>query len=560
MIIQELINLIGFKVNKQQFKNTEAVFDSMLSKMERRGKQASLLITLPILAIGGAMLKAASDGQETRNRFRQVYGDLADDADKWSENFAESLKRSDVGIKDSLANFQSLFVGLGAGNKDAFEFSQRLQKLAVDFSSFQNLKPEETNQRFISGLSGSTEVFNKFGIDLKAGALGLKAVEMGMTKSVAKMTELEKATLRLQIIEDTMSRQGAVGDAIRTLDDFANISRSAIDQVIILAESFGKLLIPVAEKVLRVFVSISNYLSKNLSPELRGIILVFMGLAAVVGPLLIVLTMVVKIGMAVKSVLLLMNAAAAKQSLTLALLIGKYLLLAVVMGAVLVITALLMEDILKYNKGQKSAIGAIIERLKVLNDKLKAMGVFTLELLGKMFTDISEMFDGLIEFIVGLLSGKLKFAFKGLFKSVLNMAQLLSKSILVALQPIVDVFNLIAKTKINLNDLTTNKDGTPGGASHNIGKRAAELLKTTPALYGSDGAFHNIGQRAGAALKDRITTIQKNFTIQMNNTIEVPAGTPETQKDFLEQSAETLYRNNLDRLSRELVNASPETE
>src|SRR3990172_3304490 len=72
------------------------------------------------LLVGGGVLafslKAAADAQEAADRFRGVFGELADDVDVFARGMAKAIGRSAIDIRDALASFQNFFVGLGFGS------------------------------------------------------------------------------------------------------------------------------------------------------------------------------------------------------------------------------------------------------------------------------------------------------------------------------------------------------------------------------------------------------------------------------------------------------------
>src|SRR5690606_31067061 len=106
--------------------------------------------------------------------------------------------------------------GLGFGAEQSRKFSQQLAQLALDFASFNNMSDAEAQQRFISALSGSSEVLDMFGVNIKQAALEQELLQQGVKKAWTEVSEQEKAVARLSIIMRSMTDQGAVGDAVRT--------------------------------------------------------------------------------------------------------------------------------------------------------------------------------------------------------------------------------------------------------------------------------------------------------------------------------------------------------
>jgi len=202
-------------------------------------------ISAVIAPLGVLTIRAAADAQESLSRFEQVFKDQADAAGAFADALADSVGRSKYEIRDALATFQSFFLGLGFGSSPARELSQSLQTLALDFASFNNISDAEAIQRFIAALSGSGEVLDRFGINIKQAALQQELLRMGIAKSWTQVTEQEKALARLNIITRAMGDQGAVGDAVRTAGSFTNQMKRLRGQVRDAAVEIGQSLLPI---------------------------------------------------------------------------------------------------------------------------------------------------------------------------------------------------------------------------------------------------------------------------------------------------------------------------
>lgn len=203
----------------------------------------------PIAALS---VRAASEANEIRNRFQQVFREQAGQAGQFADELGEQVGRSGTKLRGSLSDYMGFFVGMGFGRDQARELSQAMTALALDFGSFNNLSDQEANQRFISALSGSSEVVDRFGINLKAANLGLELQRLGLAKSTLTATEAQKAVARYSIIARSLGEQGAVGDAIRTAFEFANMQRRVRDETFDLADEIGQVFIPTATEALKV--------------------------------------------------------------------------------------------------------------------------------------------------------------------------------------------------------------------------------------------------------------------------------------------------------------------
>lgn len=227
--------------------------DAVAASLFRTGA----LIGTPLLLAA----KQAASAQEELSRFDAVFGDLSGSAGQFAEELADSIGRSPIQIKKALASFQSMFKGLKFGEGRAKDLSEEMQSLALDFASFNNLSDKEALERFISGLSGSSEVFDRFGINTKAAAINEQLLAMGIEKTTANATEQEKVLARIQIIRDSMARQGAIGDAFRTRDSAVNQAKAFQAAMEKLSVTVGTQLLPTLTPVVGQLTDLVSSLS-----------------------------------------------------------------------------------------------------------------------------------------------------------------------------------------------------------------------------------------------------------------------------------------------------------
>lgn len=217
--------------------------------------------------IGIAAIKAASDAEETLSRFEQVFGEQSDAASAFADQLAKDVGRSKFAIRDALSTFQSFFVGLGFAPGSARELSETLQTLAIDFASFNNLSDDEAVQRFISALSGSGEVLDKFGVNIKQAALEQELLRQGVNKAWSEVTEQEKAVARLSIIMRSMNDQGAVGDAVRTSGSFAiqmkRLRGQLHDTAVVLGQALLPIVTPLVAKLAKLTTLAAGWIGRN---------------------------------------------------------------------------------------------------------------------------------------------------------------------------------------------------------------------------------------------------------------------------------------------------------
>lgn len=225
---------------------------------------ASAAVTGTVAALAGvtsvtkSAIAAASNLGEQQSKVNVVFGDSAASVLKWAESSAQSMGIARAEATAAAGTFGNLFTAMGLSQQAAAEMSPRLIQLAADLASFNNASPEETLQALQSGLVGEVEPMRRFGVAINAAAVEAKALEMGLARTKAEISEADKVTARYQLIlENTKNAQG---DFARTSDSLANQQRILKAEIGTLAEKFGTALLPAAKNATTAIVGL---LEKN---------------------------------------------------------------------------------------------------------------------------------------------------------------------------------------------------------------------------------------------------------------------------------------------------------
>jgi|Deesub1362B_J571_1020462.scaffolds.fasta_scaffold00331_42 hypothetical protein len=249
------------------------------------GKTLSIGVTLPLLGIGTAALKMAVDVEESENLFRVSMGNMADAAQKWSEELSDALGLNEYEIRKLIGTFNVMFTSMGLGEKAAFGMAKGLTQLTYDMASFYNLRPEEAFLKLQAAISGEVEPLKKLGIVVNETTIKHTALKHGLIKTGEKMSETQKVIARyLTIMEQTSKAQG---DLARTLESPANQMRILKSRVEKLMISFGKLLIPILQKLISIIDPVVKWF-ENLDEGQKKLIVTLGAVAAAVGPVLLV--------------------------------------------------------------------------------------------------------------------------------------------------------------------------------------------------------------------------------------------------------------------------------
>jgi len=283
---------IRFRANLKQFstqmQNAERRMKKVGKRFENIGQNLTLGVTLPVLGLGAASVKAASDAEETSAKFNTVFRDISEQAKKASETLVNSYGQSQQASQELLSNTGDLLTGFGFTQDSALELSTEVNKLAVDLASFTNFSggAKGASEALTKALLGERESVKSLGISILEADVQAKMLKNSQEGLTFETERQAKAFATLQLAQE--QSQNAIGDYARTSDSFANTTRKLRARLNDLGVEFGKILLPLAQKLADVAGKLITYF-RDLSPETKKVITVVAGLAAAIGPLLTVI-------------------------------------------------------------------------------------------------------------------------------------------------------------------------------------------------------------------------------------------------------------------------------
>ncbi len=206
----------------------------------------------------GKSIEESMDYSETVNLFQTSMRALGKKAgnefaflDK-AEGFNSSLSEKLSLDPDTLMNYQAIFAqmssSMGVAESAAYDLSESFTMLGADIASLFNIDVESAYQKLQSALSGQARSMREFGVDISVATMQEKALELGINKKVAAMTQAEKVQLRYIMIMEGLTV--AQGDMARTLESPANQLRILSAQFVQLTRAIGNVFMPVVTAVM----------------------------------------------------------------------------------------------------------------------------------------------------------------------------------------------------------------------------------------------------------------------------------------------------------------------
>lgn len=495
MIVQELINLIGFKVDKGNMKQAESAVNTFGKKLQ--GVVGSIAITG--LLVGFA--KTMSDIEQLEFRFGNLFGSI----DKGKEVISGLLKSMTMEEMKALEPTIKQFIDYGDSVSEVNEqmeiFDTISDTLGIDLAALGSemsrirVRTKLTTREFItmsaqgipiiSALAESTgkssEEIRKMG---EAGKISYKELMIafrGMTKEGGKLYIADKRfTKTLAGSWEEMKRiLGSVGNSIR------------------------QYILPPFEKFIGFVLKVANYINNSLNPSMKAAIFYVVGFAAILQLLLA----------------------------SLALLNPHFVLIAGAILLALAALALLVEEVILYTQGQDTMIGKVLPPWVELKKKIKGVRDAIIKLWDDTEPVLNDMRLGWVSFLE-YLGGKL-FQVTKEGSSFRNIMKWVGNDLVKSFEDIKQLFDWIEKSVVF--KWITGKFAPLGEKikeiAPKVGGFVASQMQTFLPSYQPPLAMAGVTSQPGGS------SIQKNINVDSTINVTLPAGTPEFHKRAVQESA-----------------------
>ena len=172
----------GFQSRAKQFAGSAA----------KAGGVMTAAVTTPIVLMGKKMVDAASDAEETANKFKEVFKGIESQSALTELTGSYNLATSSA--QELLSNTGDLLVGLGLSREQALKLSGDVVKLSADVASFKNVQggTARASTALTKALLGEREMLKEtfktavLEADVKERAMQLRRRDRTLTEKQAK--------------------------------------------------------------------------------------------------------------------------------------------------------------------------------------------------------------------------------------------------------------------------------------------------------------------------------------------------------------------------------------
>ena len=205
-------------------------------------------------------IQSASDLNEEIGKSALLFGDSANEIQKWAEGTAESLGLSKLEALQATGAFGGFFNAIGKTKKESADMSIQIAKLAVDLGSLYNKPTEDAIYALGAAMRGEAEPMRKYNVFLEDATLKAEAFALGLYDGKGPLDSLTKSLATYSHIVKSTSIAN---------DNFTDTSDGLANSQKILAAQFENAKIAVGEGLLPAMQSLVDIL-KNMDFEEIG--------------------------------------------------------------------------------------------------------------------------------------------------------------------------------------------------------------------------------------------------------------------------------------------------
>jgi len=284
---QELKKLENqLRETNNKWKETAETLDRFGKKSTEIGKDLSMKVTAPIVATGAASFKMAADLEDAFGATDQIFKNAANSVKKWADEL-ESYYGIAEGEALEYANMMgALLQNIGGlTEEEAAKQAQTLVQLAGDLAAMFGGTPADAVRALTGALKGNTSMLDNYGIACNDALIKTKALEMGIWDGTGQM---DLATKQAAILALIMEQTGAAqGQAAREAEGASGSMRALVTEIKNLSTDIGEVLLPVITPFIQRLRDIIGAFGE-LSPGAQKVIIALAGIAAAIGPLLLI--------------------------------------------------------------------------------------------------------------------------------------------------------------------------------------------------------------------------------------------------------------------------------
>lgn len=200
------------------------------------------------------MPEAAAEVQAAASQFEQTFGGMESTAQRTLDGIAEDTGIAATRMQESFTSIFAFSKTMGADSAQALDLSSRAMAAAADSAAYYDKSIEDVTETIQSFLKGNYENDAALGISATETTRNTAANEL-YAKSFNELTEAQKVDVLLSMVEAGNAASGALGQAAREADSWANVTGELDEAMYQLQATLGN---PVLEALISVIQGITS--------------------------------------------------------------------------------------------------------------------------------------------------------------------------------------------------------------------------------------------------------------------------------------------------------------
>lgn len=172
--------------------------------------------------MAASFVQSAADVRAETAQYAQTFGDLAGEADAAIQQVADSANTLPSLLKPAATSIYAFARSSGADTAQAMDLMAQSMQVAVDAAAYYDRSLSDVTETLQSFLKGNYENDAALGISATEATRNAQAFEM-FGKEFNDLTEIQKQQALLQMVKDGQELSGAMGQAAREADGWANV-------------------------------------------------------------------------------------------------------------------------------------------------------------------------------------------------------------------------------------------------------------------------------------------------------------------------------------------------
>ena len=173
--------------------------------------------------LGAQMINTAADIKAETSQFDQTFGDMGDEAQAAIAQVASESGILDTRLNQLASRIYAFARASGATPEEALSLMAQSLQVAADSAAYYDTSLEEAGETLQSFLKGNYENDSALGLSATEATRDAAAMEQ-FGEKFNDLSEIQKQQVLLQMVQDAQELSGAMGQASRESDGWANVT------------------------------------------------------------------------------------------------------------------------------------------------------------------------------------------------------------------------------------------------------------------------------------------------------------------------------------------------